>query len=181
MIKEEKVKFNIKKILPSFFGTLILLLFIEIISTAVLPAIGIVNYKIPIDILVILFLGFRLETPFLAIFILFIQLFHSIFSVEGWAYGTFTGVIVCMVIGYVKDHLQFTSILSTMILTQLFQILWFVIVGLLFYFQTKEFSYIELRFFHFIPESVFLSLISPLVYAILDKFWSTSSTTEASI
>jgi hypothetical protein len=101
--------------------------------------------------------------------------------VEGWAFGTFTGVIVCMIIGYVKDHLQFSSPLSTMILTQVFQILWFIIIGILFYMQTKEFSYIELRFFHFIPESILLSICSPVLYAILDKFWMANSNMEAGI
>jgi len=175
------MKFNLKYLLTSLTGTVILLLFFEIISTAFFPALGLENYRIAINVVIILYLGFRLDTPFLALFILLIQMFHSIFSIEGWAYGTFTGVIVCMVIGYVKDHLQFSSAIGTMILTQIFQVLWFVIISLLFYFQSKSLNFIELRFWHFIPESLLLSLFSPVLFTILDKFWSKNYQAEAGI
>ena len=175
------MKFNLKNLLTSLTGTILLLVLFEIISTAFLPALGLENYKIAMDVLIVLYLGFRLDSPYLALFILLIQLFHSAFSVEGWAFGTFTGVIVCMVIGYVKDHLQFSSAIGTMILTQIFQVLWFVIISLLFYFQTKNLNFIELKLWHFIPESLLLSLFSPIIFTILDKFWSRSYQAEAGI
>jgi hypothetical protein len=77
------MRFNLKHLLTSLSGTLILLLFLEIISTALLPAFGIVNYKIPVDVLIILYFGFRLETPYLALFILLIQFFSFNFFCGG--------------------------------------------------------------------------------------------------
>jgi len=120
------MKFNLKHLLTSLTGTIILLLFFEILSTSFLPALGLENYRIAIDVLIILYLGFRLDTPFLAL-------------------------------------------------------LWFVITSLLFYLHTKSLSFIELRLWHFIPESLLLSLFSPVIFTVLDKFWSKNYQTEAGI
>ena len=75
---------KIKDLLVGFIITSILLVILQVLSTAVLPILGLSNYRLPFNILIILFLAFKLESPFLAIFILIFQYIYSFFSVEGW-------------------------------------------------------------------------------------------------
>ncbi len=78
------MKTNLKDIIVPLIKTLFLLFILEVITTAVFPNIGLLHYRIPFNILLVLFLGLRLETPYLAIIILIVQYFHGFFSVEGW-------------------------------------------------------------------------------------------------
>lgn len=165
------MRLNFKNVTSSMLATILLLVFLEIFSTAFLPALGILNYQIPVNVILILFLCFKLETPYLPVLILIIQMFHSVFSIEGWAFGTFAGIIVSLAIGYVKELLDFSSALTTMILTQVFQLVWFVIIAILIYLKTGDFSSITQRFFHFLPESLFMSLLSPFFFSLLNKIW----------
>ena len=118
-------------ILLGLLKTTLLLIFLEIFTSAVLPAIGIDNFKPEFNVLIILFLAFKLETPGVSYIILIIQFIHSIFSIEGWAIGTFVGVLIYLGIGYVKDMLNFTTAISTIIVVQIFQVIWFLISAFL--------------------------------------------------
>lgn len=165
------MRLSLKEILPSILITMLVLIVMEIVSTAFLPLLGLTSYRLPFNILIILFLGFKLETPFLAILILCVQYFHSFFSVEGWAIGTIAGILVCISISYVRELIHFSSSLVTMIVTQIFQIVWFLIISLFIYIQTKNFDYISSRFIRFIFESITCSLMAPLFFSFLDKIW----------
>lgn len=151
--------------------TLILLIFFEMISTTVLPAIGIENFKPAFNVLIVLFLAFKIETPLLPFLILIIQYVHSAFSIEGWGAGTFTGILVSISVRYVRDMLNFTSAFSTIIVVQIFQLIWFVFISLMLSMKQGDFS----GFFPYIgsniPESIFLSLISHHFFKLLDNFW----------
>ena len=151
--------------------TLILLIIVEMITTTVLPAIGIENFKPAFNVLIVLFLAFKIETPLLPFLILIIQYVHSAFSIEGWGAGTFTGILVSVSVRYVKDMLNFTSAISTIIVVQVFQLIWFVFISLMLSMKQGDFS----GFFSYIgsniPETIFLSLISHHVFKLLDNFW----------
>ncbi len=151
--------------------TLLLLIVMEIITTAIFPAIGLDNFKPAFSVLIVLFLAFKVDTPLLPFLILIIQYFHSAFSIEGWGAGTFTGIVVSVSVRYVKDMLNFTSALGTIIVVQVFQIIWFVFISLMLSMKQGDFS----GFFHYIgsniPESIFLSLISHNFFMLLDNFW----------
>ena len=70
---------KIKDLLFGFIITSILLIVLQVLSTAVLPILGLTKYRLPFNILIILFLAFKLESPFLAIFILIFQYIYSFF------------------------------------------------------------------------------------------------------
>ena len=72
-----------KEIIPLIISCIILILF-EIISTTVFPIIGIENIRIPFHVLIILYMGFKLDTAWLGVLIFIIMVTHSFFTIEGW-------------------------------------------------------------------------------------------------
>lgn len=162
---------TLPQILPPFGITLLVLIIFEIIATAFLPALGITTYRIPFNIMLILFLGFKLESIFLALMILIIQYLHSFFTLEGWALGTVSGVVVCMLISFLRDLLHLSSKLITAVVTQLFQIVWFLITIGLIYLKSGDYHFILAKLWKFIPESIILSILAPYCFSLLDKIW----------
>jgi len=165
------MKYKLQELLPSLFATVLILVILDIITTSFFPSIGILRYKIPFSILIVLFIGFKIDTPWLPVIILIIQLVHSVFTVEGWAYGTFVGVLVCLVINYAKEILDFSNPLSTMVIVQIFQLIWFILLTLLICLKVGSYDAFFPRFFSFIPGSIVLSLISPFFFKIFEKIW----------
>ena len=156
--------------------TSILLILLEIFTSAFLPSLGIIDFKPVFSVLIVLFLAFKLETPVLPFLILITQFVHSIFSIEGWAIGTLTGVLVSLSVRYLKDLLDFSTAISTIIVVQIFQVAWFVMITFLLCIKLGEFSSFLNIFWQFIPESIVLSLISPLFFILLDKVWRVGDT-----
>lgn len=155
--------------------TIIILVLFEVFATAVFPAFGIKNYRLPFNILIVLYLGFKVESPFIAIHIVVLQYFHSLFSIEGWEMGTISGILICIIIGYLKELLHFSSAFVTILVTQLFQVFWFIIMSAMLYMKMRDFGLIIEKFYRFIPESIFISLCAPIVFLILDRLWGVSS------
>lgn len=168
------MKTDFRSVILPLILTLFLLCVLEIFSTAFLPVIGLRKYIIPFNILIILYLGFKLESPYIALLILVIEYFHSFFSIEGWEFGTIAGVLICVVTSYLRDILHFSSAGMTMLVTQIFQGLWFVIVSGLMYLRFDNTEYIVSKFWRFVPESLLISLLAPFFFAILDRIWNTS-------
>ncbi|MDC1175727.1 hypothetical protein OAT67_10030 [Bacteriovoracaceae bacterium] len=166
------MKPEIKGNATSFFVTLLILFVLEIISTALLPLLGVESIRIPFNILIILFLGFKVNSPALALMILGTQYFHSFFSIEGWEMGTVAGILICILIGYLKDLLHFSSAGFTIIVTQIFQTVWFIIISGLFYLKFGSFDYVIEKFWRFLPESIIISILSPFFFSVLDKIWN---------
>lgn len=151
--------------------TILILVVLEIISTALLPMIGLTKYRVPFNVLIILYMGFKLETPYTSLLILVLQYTHSFFTIEGWEMGTIAGVMICIVISYLKDLLHLSSSIITIFVTQMFQFLWFAIVSALLYLKADNFSYIIEKFWRFLPESILISLMAPFLFGILDVIW----------
>ena len=162
---------RMKNIFTPMMIILSVLIVLEVISTAFFPIMGLIRYRIPFNILIILYFGFRLETPWLPVMILGIQFFHSFFTIEGWASGTIAGVLVSLIISYLKDMIHFSSTWGAIFVTQIFQTLWFVIVSILIYIRNDNFVYIVDKFWRFIPESLFISLVAPPVFIFFDKIF----------
>lgn len=163
---------NLKDIIFPLIKTLILLFFLELMTTSVFPNIGLINYRIPFNILIVLFLGLRLETPYLAIIILFVQYFHGFFSIEGWEMGTVTGIVICVVVSYVREMIHFSSWGMTILITQVFQLLWFFVQSILIYIQLGSLDYIFEKGWRFLPQSVIIALLSPIFFYILNRIWN---------
>lgn len=168
-----RMKFS--QILFSFIVTLILLIGFEIITSTLLPALGWKEYRLTFNVLIILFLAIRLESPLVPWLILGLQFIHSIFSIEGWALGTLAGLIVMMSANYLKDLLHLTTAFMTMLTVQLFQVIWYVTVTLIICLKISDFDKFGLILWSFIPGSILLSLISPLLFWMLGMIWRVPS------
>lgn len=165
------MRYTLQGILLGFFKTAILLILMEVFSSAVLPALGLSNFKPAFNVLIVLYMAFKIEVPFLPFLILGVQYIHSAFSIEGWAVGTVAGILIAMSVKYVKDMLNFTSAISTIIVVQLFQIAWFVIVAIILTLKVGDLGHFFEVFMRYLPESIFLSLISHYFFKLLDYFW----------
>lgn len=163
---------NITDIIPSFILTLIMLLVLDIICATIFPLIGLTNFRLPFNILIVLYLGFKLEHPILGILILILQYTHSFFTVEGWAMGTAAGIIVWTIVSYVRDLLHFSSSFVTGFVTEIFQLVWFALVAILLYLKLGSVDYILVKFWRFIPASILLSILAPSFFSLLDRIWS---------
>ena len=164
-----------KDLLIGIAKTCLLLVVLEIFTTAFLPAVGILNFRPEFNVLIVLFLAFKLETPVLAWLILVVQYAHSLFSIEGWAIGAFTGVLISLSVRYLKDMLDFSTAISTIVVVQLFQIAWFIITSFLLSLKLGDFGSYFTLFWQDIPESFALSVSAPLFFFVLDRFWKVNS------
>ncbi len=154
--------------------TLILLLVTDIVFSSLLPVIGLNDLRFSIHVLIILYLGLRVESPYLALFIFLVEYFHSLFTIEGWAMGTFTGVLICITIGFVKDIIHLRTKFMIFLIVQLFQLAWFLVIGFLIYLKLDNFNYVLTKFFNFIPTSIIISIIAPWIFPLLDRIWVSS-------
>lgn len=162
---------KIRTIIISYILTLLLLVLLEVITTALIPALGLQKYRLSFHLLIIIFMGLRLDNPLLPLMILIIQFFHSAFTIEGWAYGTFAGVLICLVISKLKGMLHFKSSFVTIVSVQILVLIWFVIESFLIFFRTNDLGFIWERFKIFLPESFLLSLVSPFFFSLLHYIW----------
>lgn len=162
---------KIKSRIVSLLLTLLILGFLEVVSSSLLPSIGFSNFRLSFNILIILYLCFRLSSAYLAIYILIVQFSHGAFSIEGWALGTFVGIIISILAGYLKDFIDLSTNVTTMIATEVFLIAWFVIEGIIFFVKHQDFFFMWKKTWHFLPESIVLCLLSPFVFTVMEKIW----------
>ena len=174
------MKLKVSSLFTSLFLTIILLIILEIISTSLLPSLGLKSFHLPINVLIILFLGFKLQTPYLPLLIISVQLFHGAFTIEGWALGTFVGIILSIVIAYFSELIHLSSRLATMVVTFIFSLLWTLTE--LFILSLKSYSGTQLweRFLDSLPESIVVALIAPVFFSLLDKVWKVRDSSSLS-
>lgn len=164
-----------KNLLLPFIITCLILVVLEVFATTMLPVFGLLNYALSFHILIVLYMGFKLQTPYLAIFILFTQYVHSFFTIEGWEVGTIAGILTCILISYLRDLVHLTSSFLTIIVTFMFQLFWFLMVSMIIYLRSGNLTLLIEKFWRFLPECLILALISPLLFAFLDRIWKASS------
>jgi hypothetical protein len=160
--------------LASFAFTLALLIGFEVVTATILPALGWKEYRLTFNVLIILFLAIRLDSPAVPWMILGLQLVHSIFSVEGWALGTMAGIIVMISANYLKELLHLTTAFMTMLVVQFFQVIWFVTISVVICLKVSDFSKFGMIVWSFIPGSIMLSLCSPFLFWLLGNVWRVS-------
>lgn len=100
---------------------------------------------------------------------------HSSFSTEGWETGTIAGITVATLLNYLKDLIHVSSKISTMIMIQLTQLVWFAIFATIICMKMDDFSLFLYRFWKFLPESILMSLIAPFFFTyIMENIWKES-------
>lgn len=164
-------KYTLKDILLGVLKTSVLLIFLELISSVIFPSLGLQNFKPAFNVLIVLFLAFKLETPGLAFLILTFQYIHSIFSIEGWAAGTLTGILISLSVKYVREMLNFSTAISTIVVVQIFQLAWYFLITFIISLKMGDFSSFLTIFLGYLPESFFLSIISHHFFLLMDRFW----------
>lgn len=169
------MRMRLSQLLISFAISIGLLMGLEIVTSTILPAIGWHEYRLTFNVLIILFLALRLDSPMVPWMIMGLQMIHSIFSVEGWALGTLAGLIVMVSANYLKELLHLTTAFMTMITVQLFQMIWYLTVTLIICLKISNFDKFGLIIWSFIPGSILLSLISPILFWILEQIWRVPS------
>lgn len=169
------MRMKLSQMIVSFLITLGLLIGLEIVTSTILPALGWKEYRLTFNVLIILFLAIRLDSPLVPWMILALQMVHSAFSIEGWALGTFAGLIVMLSANYLKELLHLSSAFMTMLIVQFFQVIWFVTVTMIICLKISDFSKFGMIVWSFIPGSILLSLISPLLFWILSLVWRVQS------
>lgn len=169
------MRLRFSQMLLSFAVTLALLIGFEIVTATILPALGWMEYRLTFNVIVILFLAIRLDSPAVPWMILGLQLVHSIFSVEGWALGTLAGIIVMVSANYLKELLHLSSAFMTMLIVQFFQVIWFVTVTIIICLKISDFSKFGMLIWSFIPGSILLSLVSPILFWLLGNIWRVPS------
>lgn len=169
------MRMRLSQILISFAISAALLIGLEVVTSTILPAFGWHEYRLTFNVLIILFLAIRLDSPAVPWMIMALQMIHSVFSIEGWALGTLAGLIVMTSANYLKDLLHLTTAIMTMITVQLFQMIWYVTVTLIICLKISNFDKFGMIIWSFIPGSILLSLISPLIFWVLEQIWRVPS------
>ncbi len=169
------MRMRLSQLLISFAITLALLTGLEIVTSTILPAMGWNEYRLTFNVLIILYLAIRLDSPAVPWFILGLQLIHSVFSIEGWAIGTLAGLIVLISANYLKELLHLTPAFMTMVTVQLFQLIWFFTVTLIICLKISDFNKFGMILWSFIPGSILLSLIAPALFWLLSLIWRVPS------
>jgi len=169
------MRMRLSQLLISFAISIGLLTGLEIVTSTILPALGWHEYRLTFNVLIILFIALRLDSPMVPWMIMGLQMIHSIFSVEGWALGTLAGLIVMVSANYLKELLHLTTAFMTMITVQLFQMIWYLTVTLIICLKISNFDKFGLIIWSFIPGSILLSLISPILFWILEQIWRVPS------
>ena len=169
------MRMRFSQMIISFAVTIALLTGLEIVTATILPALGWNEYRLTFNVLIVLFLAIRLHSGAVPWMIMGLQMVHSIFSVEGWALGTLAGLIVMVSANYLKELLHLTTAIMTMITVQLFQMIWYITVTLIICLKISNFEKFGMIIWSFIPGSILLSLISPILFWILEQIWRVPS------
>ncbi|MFW5887241.1 MAG: hypothetical protein ACOCUH_00405 [Bacteriovoracia bacterium] len=175
---------KLNNILFSYTITIFFLIALDLIFSSLFLGLGISNYRFFFEILIIIFLGLRFNSALLPFSIFAMMYVHSAFSAEGWEMGTIAGIVVCAVLGFLKDLLHVSGKISTMIMVQICQLLWFFVVSVIFCFKIGDFGLFFSKFIQYLPESLVMSFISPFLFDFLNKIWRykpESSATGASL
>jgi hypothetical protein len=166
---------RISNLVLSALTTLGILIALEIATSAFLPAIGWREYRLAFNVVIILFMALKVTTPLLPWFVMLLQLVHAAFSVEGWALGTLVGIFVSLMASYLKEILQFSSAIATMITVQLFQLVWYLCTIAIICLKLGNFEKFGLMFGNALPGTFFLSILSPFLFSLLNRVWSVES------
>jgi hypothetical protein len=161
--------------------TLFILFLFEVLATAFFPNASFNEFRPQFNIIIILFFAFKFQTPFLPLLIFVIQYFHSAFSAEGWELGTLVGIMISWIIAFLRDNIQLKSHLATVVLMFIFQISWFCLVQFILYLKLGKLNDLGTNFLYSFIQSLFLSLISPYFFKLMNFIWRTKEGYQSSM
>lgn len=122
-------------------------------------------------ILVITYLAFAQPSNRLPFLIIIISLFHSMFTVEGWAIGTITGCVIGIILVSIRDTIQFSSYIATFFMIYVVQILWSLVSGVLLSIKSEHWDVLKSYLIFSLSQGVVLGLVAFPVFKILERIW----------
>lgn len=146
-------------------------LFLEVFVSSVIPAMF-STFHIPQFMpLFVLFMGIKWDSPLRPIYILILNLIHASFSTEGWAIGTFLGVLLAWPLSYLREIAHFGSTFVLIIFSFLFHIVWFYLGTFVFAMKNDQYHLLGDYSLSILLKSILLALLTPILFKILDRFW----------
>jgi hypothetical protein len=76
-----------------------------------------------------------------------------------------------VIVSYVREMIHFSSFGMTILITQVFQLLWFLVQSVMIYVLMGNPEYILEKGWRFLPQSVIISILSPFFFFLLNKIW----------
>ncbi len=163
--------FKIKDFIWMIIKTLVIVFIFDFLSSSFFPTFQ-QTYLFPsFHILIVIYFAFFQPAARLPFLILLVELFHSIFTVEGWALGTLTGCIVANILVLVKDTIQFSSFVATFFLVYAVQVLWSVISGIFLSIKLENWMILKSYFQFSLIQGIILGLVALPLLKLLEKIW----------
>lgn len=165
------ISLQLRDLLVMLLKTILLLLFIDFISATILPNIASPYFNISINVLIVIFLCFHMPPTLLPYVIFLIHLMHSVFTIESWALGTIVGCLLSFILIKLRDVIQFSSYLSTVILVFTIQLAWNLLSGFILGLKVQSWHWVMVYLEHALIQGVILAILSPIFFAILKMIW----------
>jgi len=163
---------NSKSFFLSLLLTTALLVISEIIVSTIFPLVGLIDFRISFVTVIVLYLAFYYNNILIAPLIAYFYLIHGIFSLEHWSIGALSTLLISIVISFLRNLIHLNSYFVTFVFVQLFQILIFIINSSLMSLKVGSFQFLGESLTLFILESLTISALSPIVFNLLQRFWS---------
>ncbi len=172
---------RIEFILYRLFWTSLLLIVSNIFFTTLFPFVFNIGFRPSLNVVILLFLAYRLQGNSLPFIILFFQSVHGAFTAQGWAFATLAGIGVGLIISRIKDMVHFYLSWVQVAFTFVFSWIYFFILSFFMYLKTEELSFFYLNLGTELAESLFSAALAPFIFKVMKKIWKTDSATEAMV
>ena len=163
--------YNSKTFFISLTLTTVFLLLSDVLVSSLFPLVGFENLRVSCLTIIILYLSFYFNNLLIAPLIAYFYFVHGIFSVEHWSVGALSCLTVSILISSLRNVIHLSNYFVTFVFVQLFQIVIFFISSLIIYLKLDSSESLLESFYLFLPESIIISFISPMVFNLLHKIW----------
>jgi hypothetical protein len=165
------MKYSNQELAWASIKTIFFLVFCDILLSTFFPSIGIYSGRFSVNVLIVMFISFFINSSFVPYLILIIQWFHSLFTVETWPVGGLAGIILACVIYFLRDVFQLKSRLSIIPVAIAGHVIWYALVGGIIAIKLDRFEFLSQFLIEGLVGGLVLGLISPLIYILLDYIW----------
>lgn len=169
---------KLESLLKIHLITLFLLVIAEVLFASILPSFGLTNFRLALNIILIMYITYKADSKFLPYLILSIQFVHGLFSIEGWAIGTLIGCLISIAITMLKGLIDYRNPAIVIITAFVTQLVWCLSSS--FFISVKinrpEFFWSYLSS-NLVP-IIILSLFAPIIFQVLNFLWDSGRKTE---
>lgn len=153
------------------FKTILICVVFDILFMIFFPLFSLKWVAISVTQVVIIFLSFSLSYSWLPYGIMLLQITHSLFSLEGWALGTFIGVVLCLIMSRLKAVVQFSGPISIILTTYFGQLAWCLLAGVLTSVKNHDWKFFQLFAMQSLTYGAFTALLAPFIFFLLRNIW----------